>query len=371
MPVKFDPSLLSVCVVGVKSVSTALGGSIRVKDEANPLNTKGLIVDVPFHLVRKFKKAAGDSKFLNPNHAELIVYDGHPICFERFPYQQHIGDDGETLRNAIDVWSSRCQRIFDNCVIPWVAAHSNDLDWYIDGYYVYSLPKDREDWITDSAPLNEAGTFRRLRVSGFKVSDFAWSADPTGTNSAELHMSSKDCLVYQAPDDKVYVTPPIWNHLGQVGSKKVAGNNDEVVDNTLFDYIDDRLHVNICFALDVAQRITDQFGYESIEGLQLPEMMILYKTVNLQKLPKAVKETGDCGLTFTHALAWLCGMFKDPECFDEMLNYRQILKYLTTKGLQNSGALALENIYQEEFLQLEDNSIATLSVEEIKELMAA
>lgn len=370
MPVKFDPDLLSVCVVGVKSVSTALGGSIRIKDEANPLNSKGLIVDVPFHLVRKFKKAAGDSKFLRPNHAELIVYDGHPICFERFPYQQHIGDDAETLNNAIEVWSSRCQRIFDNCVIPWVESHSVDHDWYIDGYYVYSLPKDRTKWVEESAPLNESGTFRRLRVTGFKVSDFAWSANPTTAKHTELHMSFKDCLVYNAPDGNAYITPPIWNHLGQVGSKKVSGTGD-AVDNTLFDYIDERLHVNISFALDVATRITDVFGYESIEALQLPELMILYRTVNLQKLPKAVKETGDCGMTFTHTLSWLCGLFRDPEQFDQMLNYRQILKYLTTKGLQNSGALAMENIYQEDFLQLEDNSVATLSVEEIKELMAA
>ena len=343
MPVKFDPDLLSVCVVGVKSVSTALGGSIRIKDEANPLNSKGLIVDVPFHLVRKFKKAAGDSKFLRPNHAELIVYDGHPIC---------------------------CQRIFDNCVIPWVESHSVDHDWYIDGYYVYSLPKDRTKWVEESAPLNESGTFRRLRVTGFKVSDFAWSANPTTAKHTELHMSFKDCLVYNAPDGNAYITPPIWNHLGQVGSKKVSGTGD-AVDNTLFDYIDERLHVNISFALDVATRITDVFGYESIEALQLPELMILYRTVNLQKLPKAVKETGDCGMTFTHTLSWLCGLFRDPEQFDQMLNYRQILKYLTTKGLQNSGALAMENIYQEDFLQLEDNSVATLSVEEIKELMAA
>lgn len=361
MPVQFNPDHLTLVPVMVKSVSTALGGSIRVVDDedAEDFDPKGIKIDMPFHLARRFRGIAGGSKFIVPNKAEIIMYGDQPICFERFPYAMYVTESVRaTLEEDLAKWVSWSQRLMREVVVPYVNETSNQFMWCIDGYYIYALPKNKDDWFRTSKSLTSNGNYRALRVKAFKVADFS-VGKITKIESAKSFLVDKDCLVYRAPTGEVFITPPIWNYLGAVGSRKLASGDDEAaggsnevgVDNTLFDHVDNDLSVNISFALDVAGRVAKRFGFEAVEPLQLPEMMVAYTTVNLKKLPQSVKQTGYCGIQFTHTLAWLFGLFRDTDNFSDMLEFRAILKYLTTKGLQHSNIIRPESVFTEHFLK--------------------
>ena len=383
MPVQFKTENLTLVPVLVKSVSTALGGSIRVVDDGPEGDVKGLHLDMPFHLARRFRGVAGGSKFMVPNKAEIVMYNNQPICFERFPYAAYRTEKmREDLENDLAVWKSWSQRMFKEVVIPHIEATSNSFMWCIDGYYIYALPKDQTDWIKTSGALCQDGTFRSLTVKAFKVADFS-IGKITAIEKAEKYLVDKDCLVYCAPTGETFVTPPIWNHLGQIGSKKLgdetSSGGTKKVDNTLFDHIDNDLSVNISFALDVAGRVSKRFGFECVEPLQLPELMVEYTTVNLKKLPPAVKQTGSCGIQFTHTLAWLFGLFRDTNNFTDMLEFRAILKYLTTKGLQHGRVTSPESIFMPAFLasgqqvtQLDDMEVAAAkTIEQRSDLLVS
>ena len=110
-------------------------------------------------------------------------------------------------------------------------------------------------------------------------------------------------------------------------------------------------------------------GYEAAEALQLPELMLAYKTVNLLKLPNAVKKTAPCGIQFTHVLAWLFGLFRDQHNIHEMLNFRSILKNLTTKGLQMGDVTGDDQVYTDLWLEEDENDrkVPLLTFEEVRQ----
>lgn len=342
MPVLFNPTHLTFSKLNVKSITTALSGALRTTIEGFD-NPKGFRMAVPFHLARAFIKREKGGDYLVPKLSEVILYEGVPVALESFPYSAYVNDPYEDVKVIMAKWVSRTRRAIDGKILPYLA-DTDLLNWYIDGYVVYGLP-DKSHWVEDSVPLNKDGTFRRMRVPVFKISEIADGA--IAINEVSNLLIERDCLVFNAPDNNVYITPPLWTNLGQIGSKKLDSTSTDQVDTELFDYIDDQLHVNIAFALEVAQKITDIFGYEVAEPLQLPELIIEYRTINLQKLPKEVKQTAPCGISFTHVLAWLFGVFKDPDNLEMMLTFRSILKVLTTRGLQVGDVMSDSQIFKE------------------------
>jgi len=364
MPVVINRSLFAFSKIGAKSVTTALGGSVRfvkIDDEDAEFRMK-----IPFHLARQYIKAAKNGSFLAPQRSEVIMYDGQIVGFERFPYAAYKNDTQEELEQVVDKWISRSRRALDKLILPYIEESSDLLKWCIDGYAIYGIPLTKQDWINDSVPLNKAGTFRRLRVPVFNLSLIGEGS--TAVNDVTDLIQESDCLVFKAPNDDVYITPPIWKHLGQVGSSKLTSGDS--VDTELFDTIDEKLHVNVNFALDVAEKITTLFGYEAAEALQLPELMIEYHTVNLMALPVAVKQTAPCGIQFTHVLAWLFGLFRDQVDIKEMLNFRTILKHLTTKGLQMGDVTGEKAVYTDLWMEEEeeDRVIPMLTFDEIEKI---
>lgn len=357
MPVLFNPDLLQFATAQIKSVTTALGGAARVViSEDNP---KGERLIMPFHLARNYMKEQKGGDYLAPRHSEILLYDKHPIGFEGFPYKAYMSATRDELDLAIDMWTSRIRRILQKHIIDYIK--KDDIhNWCIDGYVLYGLI-DESLWLKGSEPLNKDGTFRRMRVPVINFADLSKGVETT--QSAENFISERDCLVFNAPDGKVYITPPIWTNLGQVGSRKLSGIEEKEVDDSLFDYIDQQLHVNINFALDTAMTITTLFGHEKAEPLQLPELMMEYQTLNLIRLPKEVKQTAPCGIQFTHVMAWLMGLFKDPDNLKAMLDYRSILKQLTTKGLQNGDVMDDSMIYNDGF---DSSSISLYSFKHIE-----
>lgn len=116
-----------------------------------------------------------------------------------------------------------------------------------------------------------------------------------------------------------------------------------------FDMIDESLAVNLNFALKAGQEIGKKFGYEFVEPLQLPRLMIELHTVNLPNVPAEVKATYDIGLKFTHAMAWLLGMSRKTK-EDDLETYimmRSLMKYLTKRGIFRSNVFNAERVFKD------------------------
>jgi hypothetical protein len=104
--------------------------------------------------------------------------------------------------------------------------------------------------------------------------------------------------------------------------------------------------VSLNFALAAGVELSEVFGYESIQPLQLPKLMVQLKTVNLPKLPKEIKATFNIGMTFTQTFAWLLGFAKQADTLAQEEAVRRLLKYLTSKGIYRKDSLKNDKIYQ-------------------------
>jgi hypothetical protein len=125
--------------------------------------------------------------------------------------------------------------------------------------------------------------------------------------------------------------------------------------------------VTLNFALAAGKELADSFGYDVIQPLQLPKLMIQLKTVNLPKLPKEIKATFDIGMTFTQTLGWLLGLTKQANSLQQEEAVRRLMKYLTSKGIFRKDSLKQEKIYKD----VESINIQMMSTEEAKNQAAS
>ena len=70
------------------------------------------------------------------------------------------------------------------------------------------------------------------------------------------------------------------------------------------------------------------------------------KTVNLPNVDKAVKETYNVGLKFTHSVAWLMGLMDRITDFTDYMSMRSVLVYLSTKGIFRSNMFDHNQVYK-------------------------
>jgi hypothetical protein len=86
------------------------------------------------------------------------------------------------------------------------------------------------------------------------------------------------------------------------------------------------------FAILAGINLTRIFGYRSIEPLQLPKLMKQLVTVNLQSIPKEIKQTFDIGMSVTQAYAWIMGLMLKVESLDDYVYMKRLLRYVSTTG---------------------------------------
>jgi hypothetical protein len=316
----FDPSKVRFEKIKIKRVTTALGGSVSVLDEKHFNETgkeKFIKINIPLSLARMFKVKYKVTQFMVPHEGVLMYYDNYVITLEKSAENNRFveGIEGTKIEwtpQTVSHYRSIESRFLTN-------------DWYFDGLYVYRFQGGIQYALDNSTMLDKEGLFRGVKVQGYHL---------TYLNFKEPVIEDRSCVAIVLDKDNYSISAPIWKTLD---TKAKMTNDDDSDDEktsliSSFDGVDRHVAVNINFALKAAKELSDQFGYDSIQPLQLPKLMVQLKTVNLPRLPKEVKSTTDIGLKFTHGLAWLLGLQLRTTDLDQFVVIRQLTKYLLTKG---------------------------------------
>lgn len=343
---KFDPNEIRIEIHDLKSCTLALGGSARVVDHEKSSGRKEVYkrIPVPSVVARKFKGDHKRTKYIKPIVTAFIYYGDTVIALERHP----LGALGERvshgLRGDKKEWTPMSAINIREIVKP--VAEDDSLEWYFDGRYMFAFDDvDMRNISNAGRSLTSDGRFRAVECTAISLHALA--------DRNKLDPTTRTCLAYVSKDGRFAMSPPIWKDVSSVGKAKVyrsgyEDNQGNVVEKDLeFDRVDDFCAVNLSFALRAAADLSEHFGFEAIEPLNIPQLMIKLNTVNLPKVPQEVKATIDCGMRFTHALAWLLGYARRAETMEQYSVIRGLLQHLTSKGIYFRSAFSGENIFHD------------------------
>lgn len=357
--IRFDHNQLAIDFVQLKSITTSLGGSITIIDEAKSTADHEATkrIEVPMALARAFIQTTKKvTKYLKPVWIAVVRYGDHVVALERHPMVS-LGSLEMDGPFGVHRWVPNVERAIQDVVIPTTTVSGKD--WYFDGRYVYSFDQqDLETAVRNGRYLSETGNFRKL-VS--QTLDLQATSERQETDNVGLKIEERNCLAFVTSTGDFTISPPIWKDLEGVGGKqRKAITNDQSFDdgedgddddgvettiNNVFDIIDSSMSVNLNFALKAGQEIGKLFGYEYVEPLQLSRLMIELHTVNLPNVPKQVKATYDCGMKFSHAMAWVLGLSRRANTLETHLIMRSLLSYLTKKGIFRSDAFDAASVF--------------------------
>lgn len=353
--IKFDLDKLTTEIVYLKSVTTALGGSISVLDDTKSTGTKEVMkrVAVPMAVARAFiQRHKKVTKYLKPTLTAIIKYDGMVIALERHP----LGALGELEEEGLfgtKTWEPAAVANVNQFLKPIV--ENQMREWFFDGRYVFSFSsKDMDSVMREATFLTLDGKYRKVVATSIDMQEVY--------NVDKMSPTDRSCLAFVTKDMQYAVSPPIWKDLSDVGTTQLRKAGVEIEDEELddeegttvptkvvkqfsFDEIDTNLSVNLNFALKAGAEVGNLFGYDAVQALQLPRLMVELRTVNLPNIPKEVKATYDIGIRFTHALAWLLGMSKKTDSLESMLVVRSLMKYLTQRGVFRNNVFAADRVF--------------------------
>lgn len=332
--IKLDTSLFNVEIVRLKTVSAnTTAGTISYIDEASTKENGREThkkETIPFAIARTFiARTKKVTKYLKPTLCAIVRYGEHVVAMERHPLSSMGVLETESVDGTMRVWEPIVQQHLNNVFKPMI--NSSPRDWFFDGRYAYTLASDSvSDCVRDGAFLTTSGNFRTIKAHSLDL----YSLE----NIGEMNSVERSCLAFVTSTGQFSVSPPIWKDLATIGKNRLDESDEDSTQSTLnsnssFDQMDEKYAVNLSFALKAASQIGSTFGYDKIEPLQIPRLMIELSSVNLNSLSKAVKNTYDCGTRFTHALAWLLGILTTAKNIDELLPIRALLKHLTSRGI--------------------------------------
>lgn len=323
--ISFDNSLIRFEHVLLKSVSVALGGSIRIYDEdESEKQDKEVTIryKIPLAVARQFQVSHKLSSFIVPAPA-VVVWFGNMIV--------HIEKQPDGYEHQGIEWKPRSQINYEQYIVP----KTKTGQWFTDGTYIYELPQHIEEKIEMASCLTFDEMFRAVTVESFKFADLdaiSFEGDPVERSMVAVVTTAGD----------VVLTPPIWKNVLDIR----ASDNNVKESNYRFDLIDQHFHVNLEFALNAGRTIGEIFGYDHIGPLNLDDLMIHLNTVNLPKVPKSTRSTFGIGMSFTHAFAWVAGKLSKTTSMHDFARVRSLLKMLCQTGIFRSHAI--DKIYKED-----------------------
>lgn len=338
--IEFDPTKISIEIVLLKSITTALGGAIRVIDENKSIGKKEIYkrITTPLSVSRSFiMRYQKITKYIKPVYTAVIRYEDRVIALERHP----LGTMGELATEGLDggvrMWNPASQSNLDQLVFPLL--YGSHRQWYFDGRFVFSFAnQDIDEVVEGGTPMTSDGKFRKVTSMTIDLQELS--------NADKLQPRERSCLAFVTDSGEYAVSPPIWKDANSIGSSK-----DSTEDKNLpksFDRMDESMSVNLNFALKAGKEIGAMFGYDYVEPLQLPRLMIELHTVNIPNIPNQIKATYDIGLQFTHAMSWLLGLSKKANNLDTYVMMRSLMKYLTSKGIYHNSTFSAANVFVEE-----------------------
>jgi len=311
---KFNPEKLRTELVWIKSISTALGGSIRVIDEA--ASTKAgfqvaVRIPVPFAIARQVKKSskAAGLGWMVPRKCCVVWYDDLIVSIEV--------KTSSTVIGAPQEWAPMSETMIRTQVLPKTSIG----DWYTDGAYLYTIPSNLESRFDDLQQLTEDGVLRGLTVQciAFKHLTLPMLMDDTHSRSVVVGKKSNGQLMF---------TPPVWKNIFTVRSL----DGGQTVKNR-FDIIDNTFTVNLEFALHAGKVLGKLFGTQYLQPLRLADLMVKLVTVNLPRVSRTTRETFGISMSFNQTIGWLMGLSSKCDTMSEYHEVRGLFKMLLTKGL--------------------------------------
>lgn len=151
---------------------------------------------------------------------------------------------------------------------------------------------------------------------------------------------SLSCLAYKKDNlGNWQLTCPVTRASGGflqlTGDVDTFNAGDQFVDNAVASslaHMDHNHIVNLKFVNYAAKRITECFGFESVEPLGLPLLMIEHQTMSIVSLPQSVQQTSPAPFKFTQGVAWLIGLFGRVQNIEQLMTMKATMKMLLTKG---------------------------------------
>lgn len=331
---RFEPHDITFKKVKISNLSYSFGGTLTILDEdrSTPGHDVYKRYPIPLALARVFKDKYKLSKFLVPVEGCIMMYRGNVIAIEKAMFNERYYPDSN---GELHEWMPTMESVFKKIKMMIYSGK-----WYFDGSFIYSfrdyahVVDDVDQAVHNGESLSIDDCFRSIHVDAIRITYVGYTE--------EVYIEDRQCLAYRASNGEFSVSPPIWKSMSGLGNsnlKKKSNENELIGLTNQFDKVDRIMAVNLNFALQAGNVLTKEFGYKSIEPLQLPKLMVQLKTVNLPRISQEVKQTIDIGMTFTQTMAWLLGMQKELTEYDQMLALRKLFKYLSIKGIYGRKSL--------------------------------
>lgn len=330
MHIKFDINKIKFTNIKLKSINP-MTGNLGYVDESITDKEKIKRIDCPKSILRIYKNTYKSTNYVVPQEACLMTYDGHVIALEKLG----VGKEEFMMKHIL------------NKVIDLL---NPNYEWYFDGSYIYSFFSSQDNAIKNGEELTEDGKFRVIKTKAVFINYIGFTDD--------IYVEDRECLGYYS-NNQYSISPPVWKMLGNIGENKLKDKEKDLAIDSQFDKIDNKMLVNLQFAITAGNILSKQFGYHMIEPLQLPRLMIQLKTVNLQAVPTGTKQTFDIGFKFTQAMAWLLGIYKTKvNTYEDMLAMRQLFRYLSANGIYSKSMM--KNIYASQ-----DHNVPVMNIQDL------
>lgn len=304
---KFNKESLQIEYITLLSLSKAtIDPNVSFRD------SEGLVhkMQIPVSVARIVRgRLKGVSRFPNGFPAALAFVDGRIV--------------------AMDVAEGKSYKMFKD-LGEWISCietrkeHLNAIegDWLWDGQYAYRF-------VGDVKPMGQTN-FGSIDTKVFNLYRL-------GEKEGDL-VENLVALCYRNPETKEWIkTTPMTRHSGAflqiTGDVDKFNRTDQFVDgDDTFVEIDSNVFPNIRFVNYAAKALSRQFGYESVEPLGLPILMMEHQTFNIGGLPTEMQAASAAPMSFTCALAWMIGMNREVESLDDLIAVKSSTKMLLTKG---------------------------------------
>lgn len=357
---KFNIENIEVVNKRINRISSQQGGIMMVLDE----DYKAATGEEKFHrerisvaIARDFAQKYKRSTFLEPAVVAVTYYHNGDesiiVSVELKEYQQTELTD-RRLFDEDTSWLSNSARNASGLLREMTKTGN----WFIDGTFVYRFLTESyktegtkaiitKNYVTDLNELKDGelltadGKFVLVHCEAYKLQKLS--------SVIKQYAERRTSVGYVADENTFAVSPPVWKDLfGNMSSKMKELSKDEKKKNRTkrFDYVNDLFGVSLNFALKAGKDVGKLFGYDKTGILRLHDHMIRLHTVNLPKVPKELKSTYDIGITFNTAMVWMIGLCYRSENLSQLMEMRNLIKFLSQKGIFRKDSFNEERIYK-------------------------
>lgn len=304
---KFNHESLQIEYIELLALSKAtIDPRIQFRDESGEIHKMAIPVSVA-RIVRGRLK--GVSRFPNGYPAALAFVDGRIV--------------------AMDVAIGKSYKMYKE-LGEWITCldaraellNGIEGEWLWDGQYAYRFTGDVKQMGETNFGNVDVKVFNLYRL---------------GEEKGDI-VEDLVALCYKNPVTGEWIkTTPMTRHSGAflqiTGDVDKFNRNDHFIEaDEEFKKIDSSVFANLRFVTYAAKVLSRQFGYEVVEPLGLPILMIEHQTFNIGGLPTEMQAASPAPMAFSAALAWMIGLNQKVENLDDLIAIKASTKMLLTKG---------------------------------------